>query len=443
MGKQGAFAQNRVLQSAKLDEEVYDVANFYFEKGLAHKIARSDGFQNITLAVIVVNAIYLGVDADNNDADNLFDAHWSFIICENLFCVFFTFEWLVRFAAFKRKFNCLKDNWFKFDSCLVFLMVGETWFQPWVMPLLSSGGGSTAPPTGPLRLLRLLRLSRLVRLMRSFPELVTIIKGMLAATRAVGSSLFMVSVLIYIFAIVMHMFLEGNPDEDLQEFFGTLPRCMWTLLVNGTLLDEVSSVMNAIVHKGEVNTTIAIIFFCIFVLLSAITVMNMLIGILCEVVTQVAAHEKEEAAANIMRQTILLELKKYDDGDGMIVWDEVAELMADPASVIVLESLGIDIDYLLQLQTMSYEIPGAEYSMETLMEQMLMCRRDLPATVKHVIVQQSLTYWALSNKIEQQEKRIQAHIQEVLRGSNRASAKKPLPKAMVSVTSRGTDEGLT
>ena len=40
------------------------------------------------------------------------------------------------------------------------------------------------------------------------------------------------------------------------------------------------------------------------------------IGVLCEVVGTVTAAEKEESEVNLMKQTILIELKKFDDGDG-------------------------------------------------------------------------------------------------------------------------------
>ena len=46
----------------------------------------------------------------------------------------------------------------------------------------------------------------------------------------------------------------------------------------------------------------------------------------------------------------LMELKKFDDGDGLINEDELTDLMADPDAVLVLESLGVDVHLLQQLQ---------------------------------------------------------------------------------------------
>jgi voltage-gated sodium channel len=390
-------------KTSSLDEEVYDVSDFYWRQGFAQAVARSEAFINVTLAVIALNAVYLGIDADHNHADLLLEADIGFITCEYLFAVFFVFEWAFRFAAFQDKLDCLKDNWFKFDSFLVLLMVMETWVMPFLLPVIASG--SKPPPTAPLRLLRLLRLSRLVRLLRSLPDLIVIVKGMFAAMRAVSSSLLMILILIYVFAIVMHMFLAK--DVLVEEYFATLPRCMWTLLMDGTLLSETGPLLGLLVHRGDFNCVVAVTCFLIFILLASFTVMNMLIGILCEVVAGVAESEKEEAAGRVMRQTILLELKKYDDGDGMIDEDELTELMADPMSLQVLESLGIDVPFLQEFQVMTYREPGSSFPMKMVMDQMLTCRRDLSCSVKHLVMQHKLSQWTLGNSIMQHEERME------------------------------------
>merc|ERR1719316_462327 len=99
----------------------------------------------------------MAVDTDLNDADTLMSAHIVFIIGENFFCTYFT--------AFKRKRDGLGDGWFVFDSCLVFLMVMETWVLLIIMA--SVGGSFQLGGTSILRLFRLLRLSRLMRMLKS------------------------------------------------------------------------------------------------------------------------------------------------------------------------------------------------------------------------------------------------------------------------------------
>ena len=87
-----------------------------------------------------------------------------------------------------------------------------------------------------IRLARLLRLLRMARLLRSVPELLTLVKGMQAAARAVGSTLILLVLLIYVYAIIF-LALVGENDA-LWDYFGRIGFCMWTLLLAGTFLDD-------------------------------------------------------------------------------------------------------------------------------------------------------------------------------------------------------------
>jgi len=249
-----------------------------------------------------------------------------------------------------------------------------------------------------------LRLSRMVRLLRSFPELATMVKAIAAALRAVLSSFIMVIVLIYIFAIVMNIFLKE--DEDTHMYFSTLGLCMWTLLLDGVLGDGTGTMLNLLIHRPEANTIIGVIAFFLFMILATITVMNMVIGVLCEVVASVTEAEKEEIAHNLLKESILVELKKFDDGDGLISEDELGDLMTNHQAVECLQALGVNVDFLQTLQVKTYEVPETTVSIPDLLEQMLMCREETPATMRHLVLQQDIAAWITSNKLQQLEKRL-------------------------------------
>merc|ERR1739848_897727 len=95
-------------------------------KGFISPLARSGPFEYVTLAIISVNAIWIGADTQYNDKDTLEEVHPIFQVGENLFCIYFTAEVVIRFWAFRLKSLCLTDGWFMFDSSLVFIMVLET-----------------------------------------------------------------------------------------------------------------------------------------------------------------------------------------------------------------------------------------------------------------------------------------------------------------------------
>lgn len=379
----------------------YDVYDPYHTSGISQKIARSDIFANVTLGIISLNAIYIGVEADKNQAESLNDADPFFQVSENMFCFYFTFEWLVRFLAFKFKRNCCRDTWFKFDSALVILMIVETW----ITPAFLGGSPGTGLPTGMVKLLRLLRLARMARLMRAFPELVAMIKGLQEASRAVGSALMMVLLLIYIFAIIMRMLMEKTYSLDplLEERFATLPICMWTLFMDGTLLDGVSITTRAL-YKYQCYGAFLVLW--LFVLMSAMTVMNMLIGVLCEVVTAVAAAEKEEAAIRLVKETVLVMLKKLDeDGSGEISKEEMNMVFDDEAALQVLASLQVDMTHLVDYLDMYFE-QQSELSIYQIMDLILMLRGDRVPTMKDMLDREAFARWKFSASLDMLENRM-------------------------------------
>lgn len=331
-----------------IDKQEYDVANFYKETGRAQLIARSNHFGNFTLFTIFLNSLWIGVEIDLNDADQLKDADWYFQAGEYWFCVFFTFEWLVRFTAFKHKIDGFKDRWFCFDTCLVTLMISETFLVPFLLSAGSGGGeggGIDMGNLGMIRMLRLLRLTRMVRFMRSVPELVTLLKSMGLALRSVGSTLGLLFIFMYIFSIIFTSQLKTD-DPYLKNRFGRIPLAIWTLFFSGTLMDNVSQIANALLENSLLLTFV----FVVFVFLAAFTVLNMLIGLLCEVVTAVAAAEKEKAMVLHVKSKLTCFLEQLDtDGNGTISKTEFDQLITFPEAVHALSELGVDVQNLVQL----------------------------------------------------------------------------------------------
>merc|ERR1712194_398217 len=68
--------------------------------GIIVAIVHSWQFHLTTMALICVNAVYIGIDADWNKAQTLNDSALGFQIAENFFCTMFTIELCLRFGAF-------------------------------------------------------------------------------------------------------------------------------------------------------------------------------------------------------------------------------------------------------------------------------------------------------------------------------------------------------
>jgi len=400
------FGRSKFLaDSTGVDEQVYKVQDHYATTGLCQLIARSKHFNNLTLLVICTNAVYMGFDADHNSAASLDQAETVFQVFENFFCMFFTLELLVRFGAFAVKRDCLKDVWFKFDGCLVCLMAVEIWLFPLLM--IATGVDTNKFRSGALRLVRLLRLARMTRIMRGLPELVTMAKAMLVASRAVFSALLMLCLLVYVFAIIMHSLLSDN--IDVADKWSTISKCMWTLLLHGVFLDELGEPVRELIGLQK---ALALVTFMMFVLASAITIMNMLIGVLCEVVNQVSVAEKENADRAQVRASILKMLQRLDaDGSGDITKEELLDVIQDPDAVKTLGELDVDIPHFLELQDMLFEdSPNAVLSISQIMTMILEFRGERSTTVHDLVSGQCFSRWVFNSQLVKQTDILKDHL---------------------------------
>merc|ERR1719422_771273 len=158
------------------------------------------------------------------------------------------------------------------------MMVLETWVVTIIMLAQSgsgSSGGSGVGDASILRMARLLRLSRMarmVRLFRAMPELLILVKGIIAATRSVLFTLILLIMLLYVFAIALRQLTDGTAIGE--EHFQSVLAAMYTLLIDGTFMDNLGTVVREL---GKENPLCCVMFW-MFVLLSSCTVMNMLIG---------------------------------------------------------------------------------------------------------------------------------------------------------------------
>lgn len=357
----------------------HDVTDDYKQEGIIQRIAKSNIFENVTLTVIAMNAIWIAIDTDWNPAVSLLDAHIVFFLAENFFCVYFTAEILIRFFAFEEKRACLRSGWFVFDSVLVFLMILETWI------FVAAFGGSSpfGNQTTILRLFRLLRLSRLVKMMKSFPQLVILVKGMREAMSGVVYVLLLLIVFTYVFAIVCTQLSAENIGIH-AKYFDSVALSMYSLIIYATFLDALSDFLDAI--RAE-NPVIFVIIW-VYIGLSALTVMNMLIGVLCELISSVSEKEKEMIATEIVNVEMRKVLREIDaDDNGMISIKEMKQMMVMPAAVTALNNIGVDPAGMMDFAESFFQDEMGqtiEKSFEDFMSMVLDLRASNGATLKDI-----------------------------------------------------------
>merc|ERR1719210_915850 len=84
------------------------------------------------MLVICVNAIWITVDVDYNDAQFIIDSDWHYQAVEYFFLLFFSAELAIKFVAYENRREIYLDYWYLFDSLLVFLMLVEIFIVPFI-----------------------------------------------------------------------------------------------------------------------------------------------------------------------------------------------------------------------------------------------------------------------------------------------------------------------
>eukprot|EP00927_Polykrikos_kofoidii_P039740 TRINITY_DN34068_c0_g2_i1.p1 TRINITY_DN34068_c0_g2~~TRINITY_DN34068_c0_g2_i1.p1 ORF type:complete len:320 (-),score=67.54 TRINITY_DN34068_c0_g2_i1:449-1381(-) len=265
---------------------------------------------------------------------------------------------------------------------MVALMVSETWIMSIVLAFTTVSDGSTkqAMLFRMLRLLRLLRMARLARLLRAVPELMILIKGMMMAARSVLLALALMTVIVYVFGIAMTRLVENGDARDL--YWHNVSLSMKTLFLHCCLLEGLPHLVD-VTAKSSILGSVCIL---IFVVLSSLVVMNMLVGVLCEVVTCVAAIERETLQVQYVRdhiQGICREMKGGLD-EAEISFDEFKELLQIPAAARALVEVDVDVVGLVDYADFLFG-SQSQITLEDLMTTILELRGTNKATVRDVV----------------------------------------------------------
>jgi len=368
-GKRRLFQQINNLRAEHVTDQ-QEIENARYNDSWCGKLAKDKRFEVLTMIVISLNALVIGYDADytarNTRANWLYDDEPQFIFFELFFAIYFSIELGIRFFALKRKCDCIWDKWFVFDSILVAMMVAETFIIESIIKAVNQdGGGAAISGASVLRLLRLLRITRMSRLMRSFPELMTIIRGLAASVRSVFWTGVILFLLTYTWAILFtNEFHQGrDSDEEIrvcsegnetimeeidktvhdcivQLFFGSMGKSMASLLVMGAVLDDVTAASDAI-RKSTSPHYIA--FFVLYIIFASFTLLNMLTGILCEVVNASAESEKIKTSEAKLREAIESIVKDLDkNADGNISRNEFKKMQKNRKIIKALKELQIE-----------------------------------------------------------------------------------------------------
>eukprot|EP00439_Symbiodinium_sp_Y106_P019616 s2665_g2.t1 len=404
-----------ICEQIRQDESRKEAAEYYHTTGFIRQIARTSLFDQITMCMIALYAIYLAIDTDYNPDDVNTDPSSVFFWMDQFFCTFFFVELLLRFLSIKSKLKCFKDVWLVFDFFLVATMVLQTWLVPLIQLFVHQVSASLAADASVLRIARLLRLTRLLRmarLLRYMPELFILVKAIVAAMRSVVFTLALLMLLLYAFSIAFTQSLKGTACGRI--YFNNVLLSMQSFFIFGTLLDEVWDLVSAMVAE---KLWLALAGLYLFIIFSSITIMNMLIGVMCEVMTAVAAAEKESLQVSWVKDT----LRRVIGGSDVFVdQEEFYQILRDQEVAMALNEVGVDIVSLIDFADLIFEERGVAKTTDTegqahqisfadFVEQVLQLQKSNTATVKDMV---NLRWWlsqSLHRKLEATVDKVMAH----------------------------------
>ena len=217
------------------------------------KLNSSRIFQFSVISIIILNAITLGVSTYEL---NPFVKN-SIQVLDYAITIFFVIEILIRFISEPKKLNFFKSGWNIFDTLIVLISL---------IPI---------PNNSSFLLLRLLRVFRVLRLISVIPELKKIIEALLTSIKRVFYVGLLLFIILYIYATIGSILFS----TDIPERWSDVGVAMITLFQVLTL----SSWEQVMLPLQDVYWWAWIYFFS-FIIICGITMLNLLIAILVDVV---------------------------------------------------------------------------------------------------------------------------------------------------------------
>lgn len=232
-----------------------------------HRLAESRGFQMSILAVIVANAVVIGIETYPAVQEN-----WGGVLrlVDGAFLAIFAVEITIRLLAHgRRPWEFFRGGWNVFDFVIV------------VLALLPVVGANVT-------LVRLIRVLRVVRLVEAIDDLRMIVLGLARSLAALAGVAVFVVLVMYVYAVTgTALFGEELPDE-----WGTAGVAMMTCFRILTLDNWDDLYFPAL----EV-TPWATPYFVSFIIVATLVVLNIVIAVVVSSVEQARQSELERETA--------------------------------------------------------------------------------------------------------------------------------------------------
>lgn len=238
-------------------------------------------FNNVIIAVIVMNAIVLGMQT----SDKLVAQYGSILdFIDNTFLIIFVVELGVRMVAYGTGF--VKRPWSMFDLVVV--------------------GIALTPGAEAFSVMRALRILRALRLISQVPTMRVVVEALLKSLPGLGSTAILLMLIFYVCGVMATVLFKA----EFPEFFGTLGESIYSLFQVMTLESWSMGIVRPVMEEYPY----AWIFFVPFVVLTSILVLNLVVAVVVDSMQtakeSIASADAEEQGTDIVTlETLQAEIR--------------------------------------------------------------------------------------------------------------------------------------
>lgn len=227
------------------------------------RIERSVWFQSFIISIIIVAALTVGAKTYPLP----YSAELAINYLDSLITAFFLAEIVLRFITYERKTAFFKDPWNIFDTVIVI--------------------GSLVPisDTDMVLVARLLRVLRVLRLVSIVPDLRVLINALLKAIPKMGYIALLMFIIFYIFGAAGSIFFAHINDD----LWGDIAISMLTLFRIATFEDWTD-----VMYETMDVYPMSWIFYVVFIFLTAFVFLNMMVGVVLEVMSRETTAEEQQ-----------------------------------------------------------------------------------------------------------------------------------------------------
>lgn len=220
--------------------------------------------QNFILIVIIINAIVLGMQTSPG---LMADYGRALDLIDDIALYIFVIELLIKLIVYR--FSFFKDGWNIFDFIIV--------------------GVALVPAAETFSVLRALRIMRALRVMSVVPQMRVVVQALLSALPGMTSVIVVLVLIFYVAAVMATKLFGTSPNPDIQEWFGSVGKSLYTLFQIMTLESWSMGIVRPVMKENP----LAWIFFIPFICMTSFMVLNLFIALIVNSMEAVTSADKE------------------------------------------------------------------------------------------------------------------------------------------------------